>query len=310
MEVARTPGELAAESAELISFTLGNFDGLHLGHRAVLAEVVRSSRARGGTSVAVTFDPHPLRVVHPGRAPGLLTPTPEKLEEMRGTGVDVALVVDFTVQTASEDAVTFLSWLGVTRGTHLVLGYDFQMGRDRACNLSKLSELGAELGYGLDVVPPVEHQGFPISSSRVRESLMAGDVEDAAVMLGRPYRLSGTVVAGESLGRELGAPTANLDLPAEKLLPADGVYFGRVENLGGSPALLYVGSRPTVGGAARVAEVHILDFEGRLYGRRLDVVALRRLRGDISFGGLEELERSIREDVERARAIAGSGEAV
>ena len=277
---------------------------MHLGHRAVIAELVGSSRARGGTSVAVTFDPHPLSVIHPDCTPRLLTPLPEKLEAMADTGIDVALVVDFTAELASEDAGTFLSWLGVVRGSHLVLGYNFQMGRGRACDLSALSEMGAELGYGLDVVPPVEHDGLAISSSRIRDSVERGDVQDVAEMLGRPYSIGGSVVEGSGTGRKIGSPTANLQLPAEKLLPADGVYFVTTESLGGRPGLMYVGTRPTLGDGARVAEVHVLDFEGDLYGQELRVGVRRRLRGDSRFGSLEELKQRIMEDVERARAVA------
>ena len=304
MRVARTPTELAAARADQLTFTLGNFDGLHLGHQAVIAELVGSSRARGGTSVAVTFDPHPLSIVRPDHAPRLLTPLAEKLDAMAHTGIDVALVVDFTADIASEDASTFLSWLGVVRGSHLVLGYDFQMGRGRACDLSALSAMGAELGYGLDVVPPVEHEGLPISSSRIRESVKLGDVEDAAVMLGRPYSVGGAVVEGSGIGRGLGSPTANLLLEAEKLLPGDGVYFVTAESLGGRPGLMYVGTRPTLDAGARLAEVHVLDFEGDLYGQELRVELRKRLRGDSRFGSRQELKQSIREDLERARAVA------
>ncbi|MFH1689593.1 MAG: riboflavin biosynthesis protein RibF [Candidatus Eisenbacteria bacterium] len=305
MRIAYTPTELAADSSEQLTLTLGNFDGLHLGHQAVIAELVGSSKARRGTCVAVTFDPHPLSVIHPERAPQLLTPLKERLDAMAGTGIDVTLVVDFTPEIASEDASTFLRWLGVSRGSHLVLGYDFQMGRERACDLSTLSTMGAELGYGLDVVPPVEHGGLPISSSRIRESVARGDVQAAAAMLGRPYAVGGHVVQGSGVGRELGSATANLSTPAEKLLPGDGVYFATVETMGGRPGLLYVGTRPTLDGGQRVAEVHVLDFEGDLYGRELVVGVRKHLRGDAHFGSREELTRRISEDMERARAIAG-----
>ena len=310
MRVARTPTELAADRADQLTFTLGNFDGLHLGHQAVIAELVGSARARGGTSVAVTFDPHPLSVVHPERAPRLLSPLAEKLDALAGTGVDVALVIDFTPELASEDAAAFLSWLGVVRGSHLVLGYNFQMGRGRACDLSALSVMGAELGYGLDIVPPVEHEGLPISSTRIRESVERGDVQDAASMLGRPYSVGGAVVEGSGVGRGLGSPTANLLLPAEKLLPGDGVYFVTVESLGGRPGVMYVGTRPTLDAGARVAEVHVLDLEGDLYGQELRVGVRRRLRGDSRFGSLNELKQSIRDDLERAREVAEGREGV
>ncbi len=307
MRVARTPTDLAAESADQLTFTLGNFDGLHLGHRAVIAELVGSSRARGGTSVVVTFDPHPLSVIHPDRTPRLLTPLAEKLDAMADTGIDVVLVIDFTSELASEDAGTFLSWLGVVRGSHLVLGYDFQMGRGRACGLAALSGMGAELGYGLDVVAAVEHDGLAISSSRIRERVARGDVQDAAAMLGRPYSIAGGVVEGSGVGRGMGSPTANLLVPAEKLLPGDGVYFVTAESLGGRPGLMYVGTRPTLEGGPRVAEVHVLDFEGDLYGQELRVGLRRRLRGELRFGSRDELRQRIKEDVKRARELAEGG---
>lgn len=309
MRVARTPAEVSAESPELLTLTLGNFDGLHLGHQAVLAELKASSEARRGTSVAVTFDPHPVAVVRPERAPRLLMPIEERLEALSRSGIDATLVVEFTSAIASEDAREFLAWLGVARGSHLVLGYDFQMGHDRACDLSTLSELGAELGFGLDIVPPVEHEGLPISSSRIRDALSLGDVQDAASMLGRPYSVSGEVVEGTGVGRTLGSPTANLQVAREKLVPGDGVYFATVAAMGGRPALLYVGTKPTLDGSQHVTEVHILDFDGDLYGQRLSVGVHRRLRGDARFENVEELRRRIREDVERARAISADRDA-
>jgi riboflavin kinase/FMN adenylyltransferase len=305
MRVARTPTEVSILSPELLTLTLGNFDGLHLGHQAVLAELEASSQARGGTSVAVTFDPHPVAVIRPDLAPRLLMPMEERLHALGGTGIDATLVVEFTSEIASESARTFLAWLGVGRGSHLVLGYDFHMGRDRACDLVTLSEIGAELGYGLDVVPPVEHGGLPISSSRIREALAGGDVQDVASMLGRPYFVSGEVIRGAGVGRKLGSPTANLRTPREKLLPGDGVYFATVESMGGRPGLLYVGTKPTLDGSQHVTEVHILDYQADLYGQRLSVAVHRRLRGDARFESLEELTERIREDVERARAISG-----
>jgi riboflavin kinase/FMN adenylyltransferase len=190
----------------------------------------------------------------------------------------------------------------------MVLGYDFHMGRNRACDVGRLSELGASLGYGLDVVPPAEYGGTPISSSRIRERLSAGDPEAARDMLGRPYSLSGPVVAGEGAGRELGAPTANLELPAEKLLPADGVYLATCPTLGGVPALLYVGARPTFGPGDRRAEVHLLNTEADLMGRRLEVAVVRRLRDDREFADRDELRAQIGRDLDVARSAAEAGE--
>jgi riboflavin kinase/FMN adenylyltransferase len=304
MRILRSPDDLGARGPSGLTLTVGNFDGLHLGHRAVLAELTANAASRDGSTLAVTFEPHPVAVVKPHGAPALLTPLEEKIALMDATGLDALLIVDFTRELADTSAADFLSWLGVGRGSHLVLGYDFHMGRDRACDVGRLSELGATLGYGLDVVPPVEHEGEPISSSRIRDRLSAGDVESAWAMLGRPYGLTGRVVPGEGVGRALGTPTANLALPDGKLLPADGVYYATSPSLEDRPAVLYVGTRPTLGGGARGAEVHVLDLEADLTGGGLAVEVRRRLREDRRFADLTELAAQIRLDLEAARSAA------
>jgi riboflavin kinase / FMN adenylyltransferase len=304
MRVARSPEELSAAGPEGVVLTLGNFDGVHLGHKAVLAETMASALGRGAASVVVTFDPHPMSVTRPGSGPLLLTPTNEKLALLSPTGVDACLVLDFTPEVAREDAATFLRSLGVGKGSHLVLGYDFQMGRDRECDLAKLSDMGSEFGFGLDVVPPVLHESIPISSSRIRESVRGGEVAEAGTMLGRPYALNGRVVRGEALGEKLGFPTANVNTPDDKLLPADGVYLVSVESVGERPGLLYVGSRPTFGKGTRRIEVHVIDFSSDLYGAELRVSVLRRIRADRRFGSVEELRRQMEQDLAAAREMA------
>jgi len=304
LRLLRTPEGIPADDPALLSVTVGNFDGFHRGHAAVIDELVEGAGGRGATPVAVTFEPHPVAVVAPERTPGLLTTTEEKAELMSPSGLAALLVVEFTPDVMNEDAREFLSWLRVGHGSHLVLGYDFHMGKGRCCDIGRLSELGAEIGYGLDVVPPVEHDGRPISSTRVRESVAAGDVEEAAVMLGRPYSLRGTVVGGERAGRLLRSPTANLDLPEGKLLPGDGVYLASASSLNGRPAALYVGTRPTFGGGERRAEVHVLDLEADLYGATLAVDLVERIRGDETFGSAEELAERIEHDLARVRQRA------
>lgn len=304
MRIIGSPEEIRGVDPEKLTLTVGNFDGLHLGHRAVFAELTASAASRGGIPLAVTFEPHPVAVVKPESAPSLLTTLEEKIALMDAAGVDAVLVVDFTRDLASTSAAEFLSWLGVGRGSHMVLGYDFHMGRDRACDVGRLSELGAMLGYGLDVVPPVEYQGAPISSSRIRDHLSVGDVEAAWAMLGRPYALSGRVVAGEGVGSDLGTPTANLALPGAKLLPADGVYYATSPTLGDRPAVLYVGTRPTFGEGARRAEVHVLGLDAELKGSELAVEVRRLLRGDRRFADRAELAAQIRRDVEAATGAA------
>jgi riboflavin kinase/FMN adenylyltransferase len=304
MRVVRSPDEMEGVDPEQLTLTVGNFDGFHLGHQAVLAELLASAAPRGGFALAVTFEPHPVAMVRPERAPALLTTLDEKTALMSATGLAALLVVDFTRELMGTSAADFLTWLGVGRGSHMVLGYDFHMGRDRACDVGALSALGARLGYGLDVVPPVEFQGAPISSSRIRDRLAAGDVVAAADMLGRPYALSGRVVAGDGVGADLGAATANLALKEGKLLPADGVYFVTIPALAGRPGVLYVGTRPTFGEGPRRAEVHVLDLEGDLRGGELAVEVRRRLRGDRKFADPARLREQIRADLEAARAAA------
>jgi riboflavin kinase/FMN adenylyltransferase len=295
--------ELGVAGPHELTLTVGNFDGLHLGHREVLRELTISASSRGAVSVAVTFDPHPLGVVAPGRSPSLLTPKDETVERLGETNLDALLIVDFTTETSIASPKSFLSSLGVGRGTHLVLGYNFRMGRDRSCDLRTLSALGAEIGYGLDVVPPVEYEGEPISSSRIRACLSEGELEAAEAMLGRPYDLSGTVIRGNGIGRRLSCPTANLSLPKDKLLPLDGVYFVSADNRDGHPGLLYIGSRPTFGEGGRRAEVHLLDLDLDLYGEQLRVRLHRRLRGDLRFKDAAALEEQIARDLAVARKL-------
>ena len=301
--------QLSAESGAAAFLTIGNFDGVHRGHRAIFSELTGAADAAGGISVAATFQPHPLSVVAPDLAPGLLSPKDEKRTLIEAEGVDALVVVSFTRDVAASDARSFLKSLGVGRGTHLVLGYDFRMGRDRACDVRRLSALGEESGFGLDVVPPVEHGGIPISSTRIREALGRGDVIDAEAMLGRPYEIRGAVEPGAGLGAGLGAPTANLAVDPAKLVPADGVYLVEVTTLGGRPGLAYVGRRPTFEGRERGVEVHVLDFDGDLAGGELAAAFRRRRRGDERLPTEEALRARIEEDIAWARDAASEGAA-
>lgn len=304
MKLIHAPAELEISGPEELSITIGNFDGFHLGHQAVVAELTTVAQARSGVPMAVTFDPHPEAIVAPRHTPSLLTTTDEKAILMSESGLESLLVVDFTENVAALDPWGFLSWIGVGPGSHLCLGYDFHMGHGRSGDIECLSRLGRDIGFGLDVVPAVLHDGSPISSSRVRDGLAAGDVESGGAMLGRPYSLRGIVVQGDGAGRSLNSPTANLELPERKMLPGDGVYFVRASSLEGRPGLLYVGTRPTMGAGPRRAEVHLLDFEGEIYGTLLSLDVIRRLRDDSAFATRDELAAQIRADVDRARRLA------
>ncbi|MBD3349761.1 MAG: riboflavin biosynthesis protein RibF [Candidatus Eisenbacteria bacterium] len=302
MRVVRPPDRSRLPAGEPLYLTIGNFDGFHVGHQAVIAELVSSCGAAGGEPVAVTFEPHPAVVVASGEPPGLLTPGDEKAELLGRTDLSELWIVPFTRETAASDARSFLSRIGVGRGSHLVLGYDFHMGKGRAADLSRLSLLGRELGFGLDVVAPVLWEGRPVSSTRIRRALLERDPRSATGMLGRPYRVRGEVVPGDGVGRSMGIPTANLDLPAAKLLPGDGVYSVSLRGMDGRPGLLYVGTRPTLGPGGRRAEVHVLELAADLYGTSMEVDVLEFLREDRAFSSVEELANQIAADVERLRS--------
>jgi riboflavin kinase / FMN adenylyltransferase len=290
------------------SATVGNFDGFHRGHAAVVSELVASAMSRGVPAVAVTFEPHPLAVVGRPERPFVLTPVSEKAALMTGTGLDALLVLEFSREMAATSARDFLAALGAGRLSHLALGYDFRMGRDRACDLRGLAVIASEADGALEVVPPVMHGAEPISSSRIRDALWSGDAGDAAAMLGRPYRLRGRVTPGAGLGARLGYPTANIALPPEKLVPSDGVY--RVEVVEGcpGPGLLYVGTRPTFGeGGGRRVEVHVPHGSGAPYGAELAVDVMEFIRPDRAFASAADLKEQIRRDLETAGLADGEG---
>lgn len=291
------------------SATVGNFDGFHLGHAAVVRELVSSARKRGVPAVAVTFQPHPLAVVGRPERPFVLTPVDEKTELMTGTGLDALLVLTFDHRMAASSAPDFLSALGAGRLSYLVLGYDFRMGHDRACDVKGLAVIALAAGCALDVVPPVTHGGDPVSSSRIRDALWSGGAEDAAAMLGRPYRLRGRVVPGSGLGTRLGYPTANMALPTGKLIPADGVYrVAAVEGCVGA-GLLYVGTRPTFGdGGERRVEVHVPRGRGAPYGAELAVDVIDFVRPDKAFASAACLQEQIRRDLATAGLSGDDGE--
>ncbi len=301
--------ELGIGSPAELAVTVGNFDGVHRGHVAVLAELRRIVLESGRRGVAVTFDPHPLAVVAPGRAPRLLAPLDERLELIAAAGVEDVLVVPFTAELATNEGDAFLRSIGVGEGSHVVLGYDFHMGRDRSSGIESLRELGRCVGFDLDVVPAVLFEGEPISSSRIRAAVSRGDIEAAGMMLGRPYPIRGAVVRGDRIGgRVLGTPTANVETHALKLLPADGVYYVE-ETAEGRAGVLYIGRRRTFGKGERRVEVHLLDVDVDLYGSELCVGVLRRIRGDRQFADAAGLSSQIAEDIATARCMAASREA-
>jgi len=287
--------------------TIGAFDGIHVGHRRILEEVAILARGLGVTGVAVTFEPHPVSVIRPDRTPLMLTTLREKLALIAEAGLDQTVILRFTSTLAGRRAEWFVRRLLVAKlnMARLVIGYDFHFGRGREGNARYLEALGEEIGFGVDIVPPVDFRGRPVSSTRVRTSLARGEVRAASEMLGRMYSLAGRVVKGEGRGRLLAFPTANLELEeAGKMLPRFGVYAVRVK-LGRAcyPGALYIGTKPTYGGGRPAVEVYIMGLTANLYGRKLEVFLVDRIRGERQFKDQTSLRRAIAADVERAAGL-------
>lgn len=288
--------------------TVGSFDGVHLGHRAVLQEIARRARATDRTAVLVTFDPHPLVVVNPAAAPPLLTTGAERREILATTELNWVVFLHFTPGLAEMAPERFVQ--DILRDRYgmreLVIGPDHGFGKGRRGDVELLRALGREMGFTVDVVDPVSRDGAggAVSSTRIRRAIMGGDLAGAARMLGRPYQVSGRVGRGAGRGRTIGVPTINLaDLSPRKLLPPDGVYAVRVEWKGGvAGGMMNQGPRPTFGEPGRVLEVHLFDFERDLYDEWVRVEWVRRLRPTRTFGSMEELRRQLADDREQAVA--------
>lgn len=302
--LARLPGKLDAAV-----LTLGNFDGVHLGHQTIIARAVARARAIGGQAVALTFEPHPLAVLAPERAPALLQTLHDRLVLVRALGIDVAVLQRFTMRFAAQEPDAFVTdfLLPHLDLRHVVVGYNVTFGRNRAGTDETLRALGARHGFGVDVVGPVDVGGDHVSSSKLRTLLQAGDVRAAGRLLGRPHALRGRVIVGDRRGRTLGFPTANLYVRDHLLLPPDGVYAVRVATPAGEhDGVLNIGIRPTFGGRRRTIEAHLLDFAGDLYRQWLVVRLIERLRGETKFAGPEALRSAIAADVAAARHVLAS----
>ncbi len=287
---------------------LGNFDGVHLGHQELVRRLRAAAAPAGLSAVALTFDPHPLSVLAPARAPVPLTTLDERARLLRSCGLDAVVALPFTDELsrcpAEEFARRYLAeWL---RARRVAVGQGFRFGRGRAGDAELLGRLGTALGFEVLVVPPVLEDGQPVSSTRVREALGRGAVEVAAGLLGRPHRLRGRVIEGARRGRGLGFPTANL-APPEVALPADGVYAGWALLEGDRhAAVVNVGRRPTFDHGELRLEAHLLDWQGDLYGRELALDFVARLRGERRFDGPAALVAQIGHDADRARQLLGA----
>lgn len=285
--------------------TIGNFDGIHLGHQELFRRVATRARERGGTSVVFTFEPHPIRVLR-GSGPPLITLYDQKVELLQGQGIDVLICAEFTPEFARTPAREFIAGLLVGRVgmREIIVGYDWAFGRDREGDINLLLSLGQELGFQVCVVGPYAVNGIPVSSTRVRQLVEAGDVAQAARLLGRPYQVKGRVVRGRDRGgRLLGFPTANLKL-SDELWPKPGVYAVTVEHGGRTlNGVANIGRNPTFGENELSVETHLFDFSGDLYGQEIRLNFIERLRDERRFEGPQALAAQIAADIERARTL-------
>ncbi len=285
--------------------TIGVFDGVHLGHRHLIARLGELARKSGLSSGVITFSRHPREVLAPRTSLPFLTDIERRIELLRSEGVEAVIPLSFTTELAKLSPQEFLELLKKhLRMRGLVIGPDFALGKNREGDTDALRQLGAEMDFNVTVVPPLTVNGEVVSSTAIRKALAEGDMKQAQRLMGRPFRLHGRVVRGDRRGVELGFPTANLDTEAEQALPADGVYTSRAYiDAQAYPAMTNIGIHPTFGGDRRLVEVYIMDYESDLYGRELAVDIIERLRGEIKFDNPEELKKQIAEDVKRGKAI-------
>lgn len=292
--------------------TVGTFDGVHLGHHAVLQEIAQRARAAGRKSVLVTFEPHPLEVVNPQAAPLLLTTGPERREVLAQTELDYAVFLRFDRSLAGYSPERFVREVLIGRCAmrELVIGHDHGFGRGRSGDVETLRRLGATDRFVVDVVEAVEAAGHPVSSTQIRRAVAGGDLKTAARLLGRQYSVSGRVVPGAGRGRTIGVPTINLgEVPTRKLLPPDGVYAAWVEWRGGRVGgMLNQGPKPTFADGRRGLEVHLFGFSGDLYGEWVKVEWAEWLRDVERFSSPERLREQLQRDRERARRALALGE--
>ncbi len=306
MEIIQAIDQLPPHPHPVVA--LGNFDGVHLGHRAILKKAIDRARAAAGTAFALTFDPTPAKVLAPARAPRLILAPEDKLELLGNSGIDGVIVIAFTQALSQLTPAEFVREYLVGRigAREVVVGHSVSFGHARAGNAEVMSELGRQMGFETIVVGPITVEGEVVSSTRVRELIAAGEMRTAARLLGRNHFLSGPVVHGRERGRTIGFPTANID-SATECLPPDGVYATRVILPDGAFAsITNIGMRPTFAEPARTIEAHIFDFDRDIYGAKVRLEILERIRGERKFDSGQALAAQIAEDLKRAKEILAS----
>ena len=285
--------------------TIGTFDGVHRGHQEIVRKLAAGAHSTESQAAVFTFFPHPALVLGKRRDPFYLTTPDERAVLLGKLGADIVITFPFNLQTASPSAYDFMALLKQHLGLHhLIVGYDFALGKDRQGDVPTLQKIGVELGYTVEAMPPFKIEGEAVSSSRIRSALAAGDMELAALLLGRPFQVSGKVVTGDGRGRTIGIPTANLSLWAERAIPRAGVYvcqavvngkvWGAVTNVGFRPTFESQPVPPRV-------ETHLLDFITEIYGQEISLNFLSRLRDEQRFPNVEALAAQIQRDIAQAR---------
>ena len=291
--------------------TIGTFDGVHKGHRAILQEVVNHARAAGGESVLLTFEPHPRKLLFPDQPLGIITPLDKKVELITAAGIDHVVVVPFTREFANLSAQEYIErfMVGKFHPHSIIIGYDHHFGHDRKGNIHLLKEYAAVYNYELVEIPAQLIDEAAVSSTKIRHAITAGHIEDAAHMLARPYSLTGTVVHGNKLGRTIGYPTANLQpTDHEQIIPAIGIYAIRAQHHGMLyDAMLSIGYNPTVTDKKELRiEANIFDFDKDIYGDELTLIFIKRLRDEQKFESLDALVAQLHKDKEETIvALAG-----
>jgi len=293
-----------------IFLAIGVFDGVHLGHQAVISTSTSHAGSADGTPVVITFDPHPLKVLRPRNAPHLLTATQHKIALIRDLGVEHLLVINFDKKFAATPPENFIEQLVIHSRPlrEICVGHEWSFGKDRRGNLDLLKKLGAQFDFDVVGIPPVKVNGAVVSSTAIRQAVEKGDFAKAAAMLGRDYTILGTVKAGDKLGKKLGYPTANLSAHSEQF-PPNGVYLveARIQGVF-YHGVVNLGYRPTIssGKSERVLEIYLLDFDRDIYGENVEVRFVRYLRPERKFDSLEALVRQIELDVRQARELCAS----
>jgi riboflavin kinase/FMN adenylyltransferase len=286
--------------------TIGTFDGIHPGHRALIDSLLAHGRRLGRPAMLLTFEPMPREYLAAANPPARLTSWRERWRVLQRTGLSSVLQLKFDQKLRYVNGEAFTQMLAdQVKAGAVVIGHDFKFGRDGAATAPMLCEAGRRLGFEVDVVEPVLIDGERVSSSGIRAALAAGDLKGAERMLGRPYSMVGRVVLGNQLGRNLGFPTANLRL-GRKRTPLQGIFAVRVHGIDGlpnAPGVASLGTRPTVGGTVPLLEAHVFDYSGNLYGREIEVEFVSKLREELHFASLDELVVQMNEDAAQARAL-------